>query len=138
MPEVKNCPNCGALYMENAFREVCDKCHKDEEKLFNEVYTFLRKRENRAATQERIIEVTGVKEETLYRWIKKGRLSTKIFPNLGYPCDKCGKIISSGKICDSCLNELSSDLKAFETQQQWNERNRDTVVSAYHSLNSKK
>jgi len=118
MNEVTDCPRCGALYTKNAFRDVCPKCSRSEEELYQAAYTFLRKRENRAATMERIVEVTGASEEMIYKWVKKGRLQATQFPNLGYPCDRCGAIIQSGKMCSKCIGELESDLRQHDLEQQ--------------------
>lgn len=119
MNEVVDCPRCGALYAKNAFRDVCPKCSRSEEELYQAAYTFLRKRENRAATMERIIEVTGATKEMIYKWVKKGRLQATQFPNLGYPCDRCGAIIQRGKLCNKCITEIESDLKEHDREQQF-------------------
>jgi flagellar operon protein (TIGR03826 family) len=119
MQDIMNCPRCNALFAKNEFRDVCEKCYRDDEKMYDTVYRFLRKRENRAATIETVIEGTGVDEELLYKWVKKGRIQTKLFPNLGYPCDKCGKIINNGKICKECSDELKKDLQQFEANQKF-------------------
>jgi flagellar operon protein (TIGR03826 family) len=122
MSEVMNCPRCNALFMKNKVREVCENCFKEEEKMYDTVYRFLKKRENRAATMETVINTTGVEEGLLYKWVKKGRIQTKLFPNLGYPCDKCGKIITSGKLCQGCTDGLKKDLKQFEANNEWKEK----------------
>ena len=46
-----------------------------KKRMYEEVYRFLRRRENRAATIERIVEVTGVTEDLLHKWVRKGRLN---------------------------------------------------------------
>ncbi|OCA89013.1 TIGR03826 family flagellar region protein [Pseudobacillus wudalianchiensis] len=117
MGEIVNCPRCGDLYMENAFRDVCAKCAKEEEQLYETVYKFLRQRENRAATIERVVEVTGVDEVLIHKWMKKGRLHAAHFPNLGYPCDRCGAIINKGKICGNCSNDIETDLKQIQREE---------------------
>ena len=43
MPELENCPKCGNLYLKNNIRDVCGSCYKEEEKLYDIVYKFLRK-----------------------------------------------------------------------------------------------
>src|SRR4051812_444551 len=106
MPDVINCPSCGNLMVRNKFRDVCGNCWKEEEKLYDIVYKFIRIRENRAATIPQVVEATGVEEEVLLKFIKMGRLKLTQFPNLGYPCDKCGTIIRTGKLCNSCAQEL--------------------------------
>ncbi|PIC80193.1 hypothetical protein CSV75_07730 [Sporosarcina sp. P18a] len=121
MAEVRNCPTCGSMFNYTGLRDVCGTCAQAEEEMYETVYRFLRKRENRAANIERIVEVTGVTQELLHRWVRKGRLQPALFPNLGYPCDKCGALTSSGKICAKCTEEIQSDLRTFDAAQELRE-----------------
>lgn len=121
MGEVKNCPKCNALFNYNGIREICSKCSAAEEDMYEIVYRFLRKRENRAATVDRIVEVTGVEESLLHSWVRKGRLQTALFPNLGYPCDSCGKLTNVGKICENCQKKLKGDLNKLEAAKEFRE-----------------
>lgn len=133
MAELRNCPVCGAFFNYTGVRDVCAKCAMDEEKKYEEVYRFLRRRENRAATIERIVEATGVSEDLIHKWVRKGRLQPALFPNLGYPCDNCGRLTTQGKLCDRCLAELKNDLATFEAAQELRdslkERNRGTYLA---------
>ena len=115
MAEIRNCPSCGEFFNYTGVRDVCYKCAQREEDMYQIVYRFLRKRENRAATVDRIVEATGVDEEVLYKWVRKGRLHPAVFPNLGYPCDNCGKITNKGKLCQDCQDDLKSELRTFRT-----------------------
>ncbi|BDH60787.1 hypothetical protein MTP04_09170 [Lysinibacillus sp. PLM2] len=121
MAEIRNCPSCGEFFNYTGVRDVCYKCAQREEDMYQIVYRFLRKRENRAATVDRIVEATGVEEEVLYKWVRKGRLHPAVFPNLGYPCDNCGKITNKGKLCQDCQDDLKSDLRTFEAAQEFRE-----------------
>jgi flagellar operon protein (TIGR03826 family) len=103
--------------MKNKFRDVCDACYKEEEKQFDAVYKFLRNRENRAATIPRVVEATGVDEDLLLKFIRTGRIKVTSFPNLGYPCDKCGTLIKKGKLCDDCADELRAELEIFNKEE---------------------
>jgi flagellar operon protein (TIGR03826 family) len=119
MGELKNCPSCNEFFNYTGLREVCNKCAVNEEKLYENVYRFLRKRENRAATIERIVEVTGVEESLLHKWVRKGKLQPAMFPNLGYPCDNCGKLTTQGKLCVNCVAELKSGLRQFDAATEF-------------------
>lgn len=119
--EIRNCPSCGNFFNYTGIRDACVACAQKEEKIYEEVYRFLRKRENRAATVERIVEETGVEEELLYRWVRRGRLQPALFPNLGYPCDKCGSLTTKGNLCEDCKTELQNDLKKFEAAEEFRE-----------------
>lgn len=125
MAELSNCPNCGEVFVKNQFHDVCPKCWKEEEKAYETVYQFIRKRENRAATIQQVVEATEVDEDLILKFIKTGRLKLTHFPNLGYPCDKCGKIIQKGRLCETCAEELRKELefvKAEEARQKELER----------------
>jgi flagellar operon protein (TIGR03826 family) len=132
--ELINCPNCNAIFVKNQFRDICPKCWKKEEEDFQTINQFMRKRENRAATIEQVVEQTGVSEELILKFIKKGRLQLTNFPNLGYPCDKCGRIIRTGKLCENCAGELREGLKTFQAEekrkQELLQRQRSTYYSA--------
>lgn len=112
---------CDDFFNYTGIREVCHKCAQKEEDLYQVVYRFLRKRENRAATVDRIEEATGVDKELLYKWVRKGRLHPATFPNLGYPCDNCGRITHKGKLCDNCQNTIKADLRTFEAAKEFRE-----------------
>lgn len=133
MAELRNCPSCNSFFNYTGMREVCHNCAQKEEDLYQEVYRFLRKRENRAANVDRIVEATGVDRDLLYKWARKGRLHPAMFPNLGYPCDNCGRLTTKGKLCEKCQNELKSELGTLEAAQEFrdemNRQNRGTYLS---------
>lgn len=133
MAELRDCPKCGDFFNYTGLRDVCAKCAANEEKMYEEVYRFLRRRENRAATIERIVEVTGVTETLLHQWVRKGRLQPALFPNLGYPCDNCGKLTNTGKLCGGCTEAITKDLRTFEAVKEF----RNAVVAnekaTYHT-----
>lgn len=132
MAELRSCPGCGTFFNYTGMREVCQKCAQSEEDLYQVVYRFLRKRENRAATVERIEEATGVEKELLYKWVRKGRLHRTMFPNLGYPCDNCGHLTNTGKLCDRCQDNIRRELTQFEVAQEFRESMRRSEKATYH------
>lgn len=133
MAELRNCPMCQNFFNYTGLREVCHNCAQKEEEMYQVVYRFLRKRENRAANVDRIVEATGVDRDLLYKWVRKGRLHPAVFPSLGYPCDNCGHLTTKGKLCESCQNDLKSDLRTFEAAKEFREgverRERGTYLS---------
>ncbi len=133
MAELRNCPTCGGFFNYTGIREVCAKCAMSEETIYEEVYRFLRRRENRAATIERIVEVTGVTETLLHKWVRKGRLQPALFPNLGYPCDNCGKLTNTGKLCVVCTATIKNDLKTFEAVQEFRDAVNANDKGTYHA-----
>lgn len=134
MDELSNCPKCGGLFVKNKFRDICQNCWKEEEEAYNAVYQFIRKRENRAATIHQVVDATGVDEDLILKFIKTGRLKLTQFPNLGYPCDRCGKIIQNGKICNSCAEKLRKELDIHTAEE---ERRKKENHATYFAVDEK-
>ncbi|WP_445487925.1 TIGR03826 family flagellar region protein [Niallia sp. 03133] len=118
MAKLANCPKCGDLYVVNNLRDICQKCWKQEEGDYETVSQFIRKKQNRTAQMDEVVEATGVERSLIYKFIKKGRIKLAQFPNLGYPCAKCGTEIREGKLCSSCLGELQKGLKSLEAEEE--------------------
>ncbi|GAA0285708.1 flagellar operon protein (TIGR03826 family) [Gracilibacillus halotolerans] len=124
MAQLANCTRCGKLYAKTV-KDVCPDCVKEYEKMFEIVYTFLRKRENRQATIPEIVEATGVEEKVILQFVKEKRLRQSQFPNLSYPCERCGNPIVEGKLCSSCVGNLQSEL---EKHQEEDKRKREEAA----------
>ncbi|KIL49910.1 TIGR03826 family flagellar region protein [Jeotgalibacillus soli] len=133
MGELRNCPTCNAVFSFNGLREVCSKCNQLEEDMFTTVYHFLRKRENRAATIERIVEVTGVTDKLLHKWVRKRRLQPAQFPGIGYPCDSCGTLINTAKLCKNCQESIKNDLELHESNEAFKEQMANSQKRTYLS-----
>lgn len=136
MAELANCMNCDTVFVKN-IRDICQTCYKVEEEAFEIVYRFLMKRKNREATMDDIIEETGVDEKLIIKFIKEKRLRLSQFPKLAYPCESCGKDITTGNICNSCTQSFRNDLekhdKMTERQKQAElaEQKKENVYYSY-------
>lgn len=137
MGELANCPKCNALFIKSTFKTICDACFKEEEKAYETVYNFLRKRENRTATLLEVVDGTGVSEDLILKFIRQKRLQLSNFPNLGYPCDKCGKAIQDGKLCINCAKELKAEIEKLQKFDEWKKDKGDNG-SAYYANKPKK
>ncbi|WP_416147316.1 TIGR03826 family flagellar region protein [Salipaludibacillus sp. HK11] len=135
MAELENCPNCGRLFV-RALRPVCDHCAREVEEKFQLVYTFIRKRENRRANMEEVMEATEVDQQLITQFIREGRLHLSQFPNLTYGCEKCGGQIREGRICGDCRNEINSGLKAGDSQDAFDERKKNRESARYQTYSA--
>ncbi|RFU68304.1 hypothetical protein D0469_12380 [Peribacillus saganii] len=117
MNDLSNCPNCDTLFVRTKFRDVCEVCYKEEEREFEKVYQYIRRRENRTASMIQVVDNTGVQESLIVKFIKTGKLRTTQFPNLGVKCEKCGAPAKVGPLCSSCQDSLRSQLTQFESDE---------------------
>lgn len=136
MSQLDNCPSCGQIYVKNAFREVCETCYKQEEAKYQTVYKYIRQRENRTASMDQVVHDTGVEEYLIIKFIRKGRIQLVHFPNLGYPCDRCGRIIREDKLCQGCKKDIHGQLSQLEREEE-RERAIREAGKTYHVINKK-
>src|SRR5690625_1618136 len=139
MGELANCSRCNAVFVK-VMRDICQNCFYEEEEAFEIVYRFISKRENREATVSEIVEATEVEEEIIIKFIREKRLRTSQFPKLAYPCEKCGIEIISGKLCQSCSEDI---LREFEQQerlekQEQEKQQEERRANTYFSIDRKR
>ncbi|WP_099159873.1 TIGR03826 family flagellar region protein [Virgibacillus ndiopensis] len=139
MAELANCNRCDAVFVKS-IRDICQNCYREEENAFERVYSFLRQRKNREATLMEIVEATEVEEDLIIKFIKEKRLRTSQFPKLAYPCEQCGKNITSGKLCSTCSQDLLNDLEKHEQiEKRVNEhKEKDKETHIYYSIEKRK
>lgn len=130
MAELANCKNCNRVFVKT-MRDICPTCFEEEEKAFETVYHFLRERKNREATLMEIVEATGVEEHLIIKFIKEHRLRTSLFPNLTYPCEKCGTPINAGRLCEKCSQGIVREYKQQEYLDKIKEEKAKNIHTYY-------
>lgn len=125
MAELAHCANCDKVFVKTV-RDICHECYLEEEEMYDKVYKFLRKKENRSATLQQVHEATGVPEKTIIRFIKEGRIRTVDFANLTYPCASCGEPINTGKLCHKCVSNIETELEIAEREARRQEQRQRT------------
>lgn len=119
MSQILSCIKCDDIFKQRGSELICPKCVRAEEEWYVIVSKFLRKRENRSAHVETIVEQTGVSRDLLHKWIKSNRLHPSLYNNLSYPCYKCGSDINKGRLCDVCSTELKDGLTLYEKEKEF-------------------
>ena len=103
---LKNCPECGRLFVENA-SGLCPACYEKIEEDEFKVVEYLRN--TKKASLQEIHEATGVKESIIMRMLKRGRLFSDF--DVTYPCESCGSPITEGRICSRCSKGFLDQVK---------------------------
>lgn len=110
MPDLRNCPTCGKVFVK-INRNMCPDCIDKEEKEFELVRKYLK--DNPGASIEEICEITGVDEKKILRWMRDGRIEVLFGGGaVGLSCKRCGAIISIGNLCGNCIKLLSGEMKS--------------------------
>ncbi|MCX7780174.1 MAG: flagellar protein [Negativicutes bacterium] len=106
---LKNCPECGKVYLDNP-AEMCPDCYRREEEDADKVAEFLR--EHPRSHIDEVHQATGVKHKIILRMIRKGRIVGDV--NIVYPCESCGRPIAEGRVCEECGRKILSQIKPAE------------------------
>jgi NMD protein affecting ribosome stability and mRNA decay len=122
MMDLKNCIECGRLYVGNP-SGLCPECYDKEEK--EELIIVEYMREAGKASMQQIHQETGVSERTIMRMMKKGRFIGKF--DISYPCEVCGTPITEGRLCIDCSKNIMD--------QAMNEAAKDAKKEANHYKN---
>ncbi|MFB5192872.1 TIGR03826 family flagellar region protein [Alicyclobacillus fastidiosus] len=110
---IANCKRCGRMYNRMG-REICPNCIREEDKMLNDIRSYLRK--NKLANITEVAEGTGVEYEIIVDMIRDGRLMLRDNPNLMYPCERCSTPTQAGRFCASCTQELARGLSVASAE----------------------
>ncbi|MBQ7515028.1 MAG: flagellar protein [Schwartzia sp.] len=105
--KLKNCPECGRIYVDTGVG-LCRDCFEKEEDTMQEIASYVR--DNPNSKVKDIVDALGVKERLVMRMIRDGWFVTE-GASLEYPCERCGTAITSGRFCDKCNAELQKEME---------------------------
>ncbi|WP_418791027.1 TIGR03826 family flagellar region protein [Phosphitispora sp. TUW77] len=115
MGDLRNCPECGKVFVK-INKNLCLDCIEKEEAEFEEVRKYLK--DNPKAPVEEIVEITGVQEKKVLRWMREGRVDISFFDgSKGLTCKSCGTVIKTGNFCAKCAKDLSAQMKGAAGQR---------------------
>lgn len=103
MSRVECCRACGGLFPFLA-RGVCGECLGRSESEFELVRDFLRERPGARIAE--VVQVTGVDEPVILRFIREGRLERLPGTEEAVTCELCDRAIGAGRHCDPCRARL--------------------------------
>ncbi len=115
--KLRNCAKCGRVFQsEEIGQKFCMRCREDEEDLFMAAREYIY--DNPETNVMEVSEELDIEEDLILKWLRQGRLQLK-GEGVGYPCDRCGKSIQTGRFCDACQMELKNGFsEAFGTGEE--------------------
>ena len=107
---VRNCRKCRRLFNYVMGPILCGKCREEEEEIFQGVKKYVREHVN-CGIQE-VSEECDVSVAQIRQWLREERLVLSDESPMGINCERCGKMIKSGKYCEECKAELANNFNA--------------------------
>ncbi|MCD7709311.1 MAG: flagellar protein [Clostridiales bacterium] len=108
---VTNCKNCGRLFnVISSSERLCPACKQALEEKFQEVKEYLNG--NRNASMEMVSKEMDVSIKQIRQWIREERLTFSDESMDGIECERCGKMIKTGRYCAQCKAEMANTLQS--------------------------
>ncbi|GMA56852.1 hypothetical protein GCM10025858_13550 [Alicyclobacillus sacchari] len=104
---IANCKRCGRLY-NRAGRDICPECIRQEDAVLLEIRQYLKKHPQ--ANIYEVAEGTNATYEEIVEFLRDGRLILRDNPNMAYPCERCGTLTQSGRLCANCTQVMAKGL----------------------------
>lgn len=127
--DVRNCKNCGRLFNSLGNQRLCHACIQAIEDKFQDVKRYLEEHKN--ASMDEVSRENDVSVKQIKQWIREERLSFSETSVEGIECEKCGKMIRTGRFCELCKKSVTDDLmsmidkpKSIEPQKSSRDRDR--------------
>lgn len=95
---------------------ICITCRKNLEEKFTVVKKYLR--ENPGATINELADVAEVPITQINQWVREERLTFSDDSPVGIDCERCGKMIKSGRYCPECKNTITNELSSGRKEGQ--------------------
>lgn len=106
---VINCRSCGRMFNALASEKICASCARKLEDKFQQVRKYLE--EHPKAPLDDVAKDNEVSVKQIKQWVREERLVFSEDSMVGVECEKCGKMIRSGRFCDTCKGNLANTLQ---------------------------
>lgn len=113
---VKNCRKCRRIFNYVMGPILCPNCREAEEEKFQEVKKYVQ--ENRRCGMQEVSEACDVTLNQIQQWLREERLVLSDDSPMGIGCEKCGKMIKSGRFCQECVNQMTNSFRSVTTPKQ--------------------
>ena len=98
--DVRTCRKCKKLFNYMTGPVICPVCREKMEDEFKTVKAYIEdnpKVDIRTVSEECEVDVSQIRQ-----WIREERLEFASDSSVGLNCDRCGKMIKTGKYCPEC------------------------------------
>lgn len=102
---VRNCRRCKKLFNYVVGAIVCPSCREELEAEFQKVKKYVQ--ENRHSDIRTVSDACEVPVDQIRQWVREERLEFSDDSTVGLNCEKCGRMIKSGRYCDDCKRDMT-------------------------------
>lgn len=106
--DVRTCKVCGTLFNYVSGLPLCTACMKEIDDKFPQVKQYIY--ENPGVGIQQVSEENKIPIAIIKKWVKEERLSFTEGSSIAVECERCGRMILSGRYCDECKSIVTKQL----------------------------
>lgn len=106
---VRNCKKCGRIFNYVLGPHLCPACIAEQEEIFQTVKKYVQ--DNPGVDIADVSKECDVEVGQIRQWIREERLQFAEDSPIRIACEKCGAMIRSGRFCDKCKAEMTTDFR---------------------------
>lgn len=103
---VRNCRKCKKLFNYVVGPMICPACRDELEAEFQKVKKYVQEHPN--CDIRTVSEECEVDPQQIRDWVREERLQFSDGSGVGLNCEKCGRMITSGRFCDACKKDMTN------------------------------
>lgn len=107
---VRNCRRCKRLFNYAVGPVICPACRDEMEAEFQKVKKYVQ--EHARCDIRTVSEECEVDPNQIRQWVREERLEFTDDSGVGLNCEKCGKMIKTGRFCPECKNSMTNSFNS--------------------------
>lgn len=108
--EVRACKKCGTLFNFEKGLPLCAGCLKEIDDKFPLVKQYIY--DHPGVGIQQVSEENEIPTAVIKKWVKEERLAFAEGSALGVECERCGRMILTGRFCEKCKSEVKTQFSS--------------------------
>lgn len=119
------CKRCGRLFNKVGIEDICSSCLQKSYSDSHKISLFLM--QNKVESMEDLSQKVGIEIKEIENLAVNGKVELPEEIST-LKCERCKKIITNGKLCNACKNNILGQLKQMETEIKENIKQKNIEV----------
>lgn len=117
--ELRVCKKCHRIFESTTAAIVCPYCSRELEAVFKIVKSYIRSHPEASIVE--VSEACNTDMEQIKQWIREERIEYTKESVIGIECERCGKIIKTGRLCAECKGELLKNIQSLYVKKEFSQ-----------------
>lgn len=129
---VRNCRRCRKLFNYAIGPIYCSQCRQELEQEFQVVKKYVQ--DHPGSDIRTVSEACDIEPSQIRQWVREERLYFSEGASTGINCEHCGIMIRTGRFCDKCKADMTSNFRSAMRQTPVQSEPQKRRTSSEHKM----